>query len=120
MKTTVPLIEASVTLLPALAGTRVLAGRQYRPHIVIGPASQRIAFVAEGNRLTETYLGVCFWSGAEIIQPGETATLKLALMYYASPEDQYAAVLPGAEFTVREGGKVVGYGTVLRRDEWTE
>ncbi len=120
MRTTVPLVEASVTLLPALAGPRVFTGRQYRPHIVIGPASQREALVAEGNRLTETYLGVCFWSGADKLEPGQTATLKLALIYYPDPEDHYAAVRPNAEFTVREGGKVVGYGKVVRREEWTE
>ena len=119
MKTPVPLIEASITLLPALAGPRVLASRQYRPHIVIGPASQRFAVVAEGNHLTEKYLGVVFWSGAEQIEPGQTVIAKLALMYYPEPENHYSAVLPGAEFTVREGAKVVGYGTVLRRDEWT-
>lgn len=120
MKTTVPLVEASITLLPALAGPRVLTGRQYRPHIVIGPASQREALVAEGNQLAEEYLGVCFWSGAEKIEPGQTATLKLALTYYQNSEDHYAAVRPNAEFTVREGSKVVGYGKVLRRREWTE
>jgi hypothetical protein len=120
MTTTVPLIEASITLLPELAGPRILTGRQYRPHIVIGPSSQIAAVVADGNRLTEPYLGVCFWSGAEKVEPGQTVTLKLALMYYLGSEDQYATVLPDAEFTVREGGKIVGYGKVLRRDEWTE
>ena len=120
MKTPVPLIEASVTMLPALAGPRVLASREYSPHIVIGPASQRLAVVAAGNRLTEKYLGVVFWSGADKIEPGQTVIVKLALIYYPDSEDYYSAVLPSAEFTVREGGKVVGYGRVLRRDEWTE
>ena len=45
--------------------------------------------------------------------------MKLALMYRSDSGEHYAAVLPGAEFTLREGGKVVGYGKVLRRDEWT-
>lgn len=119
MKTSVPLIEASVTLLPALAGPRILADRQYRPHIVIGPTTQRVAVVAQGNRLTESYLGVTFWSGADKIEPGQTVVVKLALMYHSDSGEHYAAVLPGAEFTLREGGKVVGYGKVLRRDEWT-
>ena len=120
MTIAVPLIEASITLLPALGGPRVLTGRQYRPHIVIGSASQRAAVVSKDNHLAEKYLGVCFWSGAEKIEPGETSTLNLALIYYPGSEDFYAEVLPGAAFTVREGGKVVGYGTVLRREEWTE
>ncbi len=106
-------------MLASLAGPRVLNGRQYRPHIVIGPASQRAAIVVDGNKLTEAYLGVCFWSGAETIEPGQTVIAKLALIYYPESEVHYSKVVPGAEFTIREGGNVVGYGTVLRREEWT-
>ena len=116
----VPIVEVSVSLLPDLTGPRVLSGRQYRPHIVVGPTSQRVAVVAEGSLLTEKYLGVCFWSGVEKIEPGETVSTKLALMYYAGSPDSYEDVVPGAEFTVREGPKVVGFGVVLRREEWSE
>lgn len=116
----VPIVEVSVSLLPELPGPRVLKGRQYRPHIVMGPAHQKAAVVAGGSALAEKYLGVCFWSGVDRIEPGETVTARLALMYHVDSPDLYEDVIPGAEFTVREGPKVVGFGTVLRREEWSE
>jgi hypothetical protein len=60
MSLTVPVVEAKFTLLPELShGRRGLSTGKYRPHIVIGPESQRVA-THEGNRLTENYLGVMF------------------------------------------------------------
>lgn len=119
MKTSVPLVEASVTLLPGLAGPRLLADRQYRPHIVIRPLNPSTALPSHSSDAIEAYLGVVFWSGAEKLVPGETAVVKLALVYYPGSEGHYAAVLPNAEFTVREGATIVGIGKVLKRDDWT-
>ena len=61
----VPVAEARVTLLPELSrGRQGLAIGQYRPHIVLGPQSQRIA-VRDGNRIVENYLGVMFVGGPD-------------------------------------------------------
>jgi hypothetical protein len=109
----VPLVTASVTLLPELPRPRRIADRKYRPHIVIGPITQRRAVIADGNRLVEPYLGVCLWSGPDWLQPGVAAEVSLALMYYDGAEDLYASVVPGATFTLREGPAIVGYGQIM-------
>lgn len=82
MSFTVPVVEAKFTLLPELAhGRRGLGSGKYRPHIVIGPESQRIA-ICDGDRLTENYLGVMFVGGPDTMEPGDAANVKLALMYF--------------------------------------
>ena len=107
----VPVVQAQVTLLPELShGRRLLTTGQYRPHIVIGPQSQREA-IRDGNRLTENYLGVCFVGGPEAMEPGNMAKVKLALLYF--PEYPYDEVQPGVTFTVREGPSIVGYGVIV-------
>jgi hypothetical protein len=113
MSVMVPVAEARVTLLPDLShGRRLLNTGQYRPHIVIGPRSQRVA-IRDGNRMTENYLGVMFVDGPERMEPGDTAAVKLALMWF--PDETYADVQPGATFTIREGPLIVGYGVILTR-----
>jgi len=82
---------------------------RYRPHVVVGDISQRVAIV-DGHRLTETYLGVEFQPQNITLWPGGSARVRLGLMFYPAPE--YDALQPGVTFTVREGVKVVGYGTV--------
>jgi hypothetical protein len=113
MSFNVPVVEAKFTLLPDLLhGRRGLSSGQYRPHIVIGPESQRVA-IRDGNRLTENYLGVMFVGGPDSMEPGDSANVRLALMYF--PEYPYEEVQPGVEFTVREGPLIVGYGVVQSR-----
>lgn len=115
MEVNVPVVQAQVTLLPELShGRRLLTAGQYRPHIVIGPQSQRVA-VQTGNVLTERYLPVMFVRGPDAINPGETAHVSLALMYF--PEEPYEEVRPGATFTLREGPLIVGFGIILSRSE---
>ena len=110
----VPVAEARITLLPELSGgRRGLASGQYRPHIVLGPQSQRAA-ILEDDRIVESYLGVMFIAGPDAMKPGDTADVKLALMY-APPEEPYSDVQPGATFTIREGRHIVGYGVILSR-----
>ena len=95
---TVPVVKAQVTLLPELSrGRRGLTTGQYRPHLIIGPQSQRVA-IRDGNLCTEEYLGVMFVGGPEAINPGGSAEISLALMY--SPEKSYDEVKPGATFTL--------------------
>ena len=69
--------------------------------------------IRDGNRLTENYLGVMFVGGPDVMQPGETTEVKMALMYF--PDYPYTEVQPGATFTVREGPLIVGYGIILSR-----
>jgi hypothetical protein len=88
---------------------------RYRPHIVIGDPSQRQAVIADGNRLTEDYLGVAFSDGPQHIEPGQPARTTMALIY---PRVDYSAAVPGATFTLREAGRIIGYGKIERR--WTE
>jgi hypothetical protein len=78
MSVTVPVAAAKLTLLPELSHGRLfLATGQYRPHIVIGPQSQRVA-IRDGNRFTEHYLGVMFVGGPDMMEPGDTAEVKPA------------------------------------------
>jgi hypothetical protein len=108
-----PVVEARLTLLSELSRSRGgLNTGQYRPHIVIGPQSQRVAIV-DGNRMTENYLGVMFVGGPDTMEPGDTADVKMALMYF--PEQPYNEVQPGATFTVREGPLIVGHGVIRSR-----
>jgi hypothetical protein len=115
MSKTIPVADARVTLLPELRrGRSGLSTGQYRPHIVLGPQSQRLA-IRDGNRIVEEYLGVMFFGGLDKMDPGDTAEVKLALMY--APELPYTNVRPGATFTLREGPEIVGYGVILSRGE---
>jgi hypothetical protein len=110
MSFTVPVVEAKFMLLGELPhGRRGLSTGKFRPHIVIGPESQRVA-IREGNRFTENYLGVIFVGGRDSMEPGDAANVKLALMYF--PEYPYEEVQPGVTFTVREGPLIVGYGVI--------
>ena len=113
MSLMVPVVEAKFTLLPELShGRQGLSSGKYRPHIVIGPQSQRVA-IREGDRFTENYLGVMFVGGPDTMEPGDAANVKLALMYF--PEYPYEEVQPGVTFTVREGALIVGYGVIQSR-----
>ena len=110
MKSDVPAVRAKVTLLPETSAPKFVASGQYRPHIVLGSVTQRAAIV-EGHALVEPYIGVAFVGGPEKLNPGESAEVELALMYYPNPI--YDGVKTGATFTVREGATIVGYGVVL-------
>ena len=64
------------------------------------------------------YLGVWFTSGPGDHAPGAPFRCVLALMYY--PQVDYAALQSGATFTIRDGPQVVGFGTVLSRQETSD
>jgi hypothetical protein len=108
-------IAAKVTFLTTEQGGREHAAwnsRKYRPHVVVGDPTQRQAETAEdGRTLTEQYLGVCFTGNGEVMTQGIEHEVSLLLAYY--PAVEYEALVRGATFTVREGGKVVGYGEVV-------
>ena len=87
----------------------------YWPHVVVGDPTQREAIVRDGNVCTEDYLGVAFLAGPEVIQPGDSCTVTMSLMYY--PEVDYSRLRRGTTFTLREGGQIIGFGRVTRRSD---
>lgn len=113
---TAPAIEAEVTFLSQADGGRStpldLSAGGYKPHLVVQPREVRTA-VYENGYGVEPYLGVVFLPGPAAVLPGEPYQVTLLLGYY--PEVDYDALREGATFTVREGGKVVGHGKVVRR-----
>ena len=115
------MIEVELTFRPESEGGRyipdgILSGFTYRPHIVIGSPTQQHAVIADGNRLTETYLGVAFSAGPQHVELGQPCIAQAILAYWPAPE--YSAVVPGATFTLREGARIVGHGRINKR--WTE
>jgi hypothetical protein len=116
-----PFIETTLTFIPSGEGGRPqldmkLNGLAYRPHIVIGKPAQREAIVGQGNVLLETYYGVAFAMGPERVEPNVPCQVRMMQVYW--PDVTYGPVVPGATFTLREGGTVVGFGEVTGR--WVE
>lgn len=130
-----PLIDCEVTFLPkARPFVPTLNGDGYRPHLVVGDPDQREPILttrtikvegADGikrlqtsnNWIDEEYLGVAFHSGPAAAEMSEAALgkpllVQLTLMYW--PGLRYEKIQEGATFTVREGGKIVGFGTVVK------
>ncbi|TWT30974.1 hypothetical protein KOR34_43470 [Posidoniimonas corsicana] len=108
-----PLVEATVTFLQPEEGGRshpAFASADYRPHIVLGDAKQRVALVDEHNQILEHYLGVAMHGDGEELTPGVPHKVRLTLMYDGNVD--YSGVQPGACFTLREGARIVGYGMV--------
>lgn len=107
--------EVDLTLLAEREGGRkhplsLERKAYYRPHIVVGDATQREPVIRD-YELVEEYLGVQFRPCPVTVYPGDSAQLILDLMYY--PSLDYQKVKPGAEFTLREGGKIVGFGRIV-------
>ena len=99
----IPQIEVEMMFLTKAEGGRerppvLTTPSLYRPHLVVGSGD---------------YLGVIFQTAPEFVQPQISFTATLGLVYY--PKVDYAALVPGAEFTVREGARVVGRGRVTKR-----
>jgi hypothetical protein len=119
-------IEAEVVLLSKEEGGRstpvlpVAYGGGLRPHIVLQDRSARKAKVGmrdgHPNTILEDYLGVEFWSGPDQIPVSSPFLLTMRLVYF--PDLMYSGCVPGATFTIREGGKITGHGEIKRR--WAE
>lgn len=106
-------IVASVTFLPPEAGGRARSPHDsplYRPHLVVRDSDERAT--AEAGRATENYLGVRFTGDGRQLSAGVAHTVTLDLPYYARVD--YSDLRSGATFVIREGGKTVGFGRVLR------
>src|SRR5687768_10688366 len=116
MPRSAPTVKASVTFLTREEGGRstpAIGSETYRPHVVVGDPAQRVAITSnDGRTIVEEYLGVRF-TGADnyILIPGRPHDVSLELCYF--PSVDYTALKAGAEFTIREGGQIVGYGHVI-------
>ena len=112
-----PVIRALVTFLSPENGGRAkmpgLASGQYMPHLVIQSPDVRKAKVINGNVIVDDYLGVRFLSTPTELLPEQPLDCEMELMYF--PSVDYNAVREGATFTIREGGKVIGFGFVTQR-----
>lgn len=106
-----PAIEAEITLLKPEEGGRALPLRLepgspfYMPHLVIGDPEQK----------SGKPLGVAFRRAPLTLSPGDTAKVRMDLMYH--PQVDYRELVPGAAFTVREGPRIVGHGRVIKRED---
>jgi hypothetical protein len=109
-----PTIQALVTFRAATEGGRRTPphnSSEYRPHIVVGDPAQKLALLGPDNRtVVEDYLGVCFDGDGSPLDFGRAHDLRLRLIYF--PQVDYSALVPGATFTIREGGTIVGSGIV--------
>lgn len=85
----------------------------FMPHIVVQSPDIREFKVINGV-CVDDYLGVRFSPIPMELMIGQPLECEMELMYY--PDVNYDAVQEGATFTLREGGKFIGYGVVLKRD----
>lgn len=86
-----------------------LTSGKHMPHIVIQSADVR-APTMNNRTLLDDYLGVRFLSGPTNVALGSPCDCELELMYNGNVDCR--AVRNGATFTIREGGKIVGFGSV--------
>lgn len=111
-------IDTEVVLLTSEQGGRsnpllpLAYGGSYRPHIVIQSRNIREASLS-GNTILDDYLGVAFMSGPDPLPIGEPVQIQMSLMY--APHKAYDEAIPGADFTLREGPKIIGHGTIKKR-----
>lgn len=84
------------------------------PHIVVRAPAILEATLDAVDAENEDYLGVEFVDGPANYVLGNTVEANLRLMYH--PRVDYGALIPGATFSIREGGRIVGDGEVLSRD----
>lgn len=109
-------MECAVTFLSEANGGRkappVLNGGIFRPGTVIGDPSQRRAILDEHNHDTQAHFGITFESGPRVVPRDAEFIATAFLTFY--PGVDYKEYVPGATFTMREGHKVVGFGTIKR------
>ncbi|MEQ8836540.1 MAG: hypothetical protein RID07_07020, partial [Lacipirellulaceae bacterium] len=111
-------VIAKVTFLKTEEGGRQKApafrtSHKYFPHVVVQSPDAREATRDENGYLVEDYLGVQFIDDPNDYELGQTAEVKLLLFYH--PRVDYSKLVPDATFTIREGGKIVGFGAVQSR-----
>jgi hypothetical protein len=114
----IPTVVVEMTFLRPEEGGRVQVPgppfKDYSPHLVVQSPDVRQAIVKD-RFIVEDYLGVRFLSGPSEYEAGQSGIFHLLLMY--SPLTLYDALRPGVTFTVREGARIIGFGTVIERPE---
>lgn len=103
-----PTVVVRVTFLTRAQGGRAhppAASWMYRPHFVVEPASPTAVPGSD-------YLGVTFSGDGRELALGVEHVVEAHLVYH--PGVDYSALVPGAQFTVREGPHVVAHGRVER------
>jgi len=122
MKQSREFIDAEIVILSTEEGGRttpllaVAYQGRYMPHIVLQSREIRQAKIEMRDgikHIIDEYLGVAFWNGPDPIPISKPFTVVMFLMYPQHPA--YDRIAPGAEFTIREGGKIIGHGRVLKR-----
>jgi hypothetical protein len=112
-----PTLVAEVVFLSPDEGGRqappiFVAPVLYRSHLVVQDRSVRHARMRD-DMVDEDYWGVSFASGPAQFGFGERVRCVLSLDYF--PKVDYAPLVAGASFTVREGARIVAHGIVLER-----
>ena len=93
-------IRARVTMLPGDSGGRTVAARSgYRPNHYFGDADGR-----------EMDLGQVSFTGPQALYAGETIECEISFISRPGLKD---ILVPGREWRIQEGLRVVGVGTVL-------
>jgi len=91
----------------------------YKPHIVIGDPTQRAPICEQKdgrmNVGVECYLGVRFQSTDEYESLPTEKKIKVMMDLIYHGHVDYFEAQEGATFTIREGKRVIGYGTILSR-----
>ena len=111
-------ITAVVNFLHREDGGRLLPAcdsPSYRPHLVVENQAQGSASVRDNDAPAERYLGIQFTGDGREMLPGVEHEVRMDLLY--SPKVDYSGLVRGATFTIREGGRTVGFGRVLRQPE---
>jgi translation elongation factor EF-Tu-like GTPase len=118
VETNLPTVRAEVTFLSERDGGRRTLPTltpEYRPHIVVQSADVRTAIVDDDRSGREQYLGIEFVAAAGPLRTNEAVQVWLGLIYH--PRVDYSELRAGAAFTIREGGRIVGHGTVIASAE---
>ena len=109
-------LTADITFLSEAEGGRPFVpdttiSAKYRPHIVLQPTDVRTAIMDADRVIREDYLAVQFESKLATRSDKRRAIYELSLLNYQTLN--YSNITIGSSFTVREGAKIVAFGTVL-------
>jgi len=111
-----PTVIVEMTFLRPDEGGRVqVPGPPFKdcaPHLVVQDPNVRRA-IKKGTMIVENYLAVRLLSGPTEYEAGQAGIFHLELMH--APHVWYDVLQAGATFTVREGSRVIGYGTLIER-----
>ncbi|MEM6499450.1 MAG: hypothetical protein AAF709_22345, partial [Pseudomonadota bacterium] len=111
-------VLCNVTFLSKTQGGRAygferaaLQGGGYRPHIVIAQPHAPDPSMDEILRSNEGYIAVAFQSAPEVIDFGRPFEAELLILDNHHLGQQ--PVMLGTMFTIREGVRIVGHGTIV-------